>query len=148
MDNLTREQRRKNMRAIKSRSKLEDRVTKELWKKGLRFRKNDPTLFGKPDISIKKYKLVVFIDSCFWHVCPKHVNLPETNQEYWIKKLNRNQERDLEVNNYYECKKWHIKRVWEHDLRNNFYNTIDEIYDFIMEAKNQESPKKTMRSYK
>ncbi|MBB6447791.1 very short patch repair endonuclease [Bacillus benzoevorans] len=137
MDNLTKEQRRKNMRAIKSRSILEDRVTKKLWKKGLRFRKNDKTLMGKPDISIKKYKVVIFIDSCFWHVCPEHINLPETNQEYWIKKLNGNQERDLEVANYYKLKQWHIKRVWEHDLKNNFDNTIDEIYDFIIEAKDK-----------
>ncbi len=104
-DVLTKEQRRKNMQAIKSKSKLEDKVTKELWRRGYRFRKNTRNLFGKPDISIKKYKVVIFIDSCFWHSCPIHGNSPKTNSEFWIKKLNRNRERDEEVNRYYFANK-------------------------------------------
>lgn len=63
-DTHTKEQRIKNMKAIKSQSTLENKVSKALWKKGYRFRKNTK-LFGKPDISIQKYKVVIFIDSCF-----------------------------------------------------------------------------------
>jgi DNA mismatch endonuclease (patch repair protein) len=82
VDNLTQAQRRKNMQAIKSRSKLEAKVTKSLWQKGIRFRKNVKSLPGKPDIAIKKYKVVIFIDSCFWHVCPIHGNSPKSNPVY------------------------------------------------------------------
>src|SRR5699024_2138727 len=114
-DVLNIEQRRKNMKAIKSISKLESIVSNELWNKGYRFRRNTKDLFGKPDISIKKYKVVIFIDSCFWHQCPMHGNIPKTNTEFWKKKLKRNVERDKEVSEYYIEKNWYIKRVWEHE---------------------------------
>lgn len=74
MDNITKDKRSDVMRAVKSKNtKIEQKVCKEIWKKGIRFRKNVKDLKGKPDISIKKYKIVIFIDSCFWHGCP----LPE-----------------------------------------------------------------------
>ncbi|MBH0231373.1 very short patch repair endonuclease [Halobacillus yeomjeoni] len=140
MDNLTKEQRKKNMRNITSRSKVEDRVSRELWRRGYRFRKNNKKLFGKPDISIKKYKIVIFIDSCFWHVCPEHSNMPQTNPDFWKKKLNRNIERDKEVNEYYESRKWNVLRIWEHELKKkNFEKTIDRIEEFIIESKSKES---------
>ncbi|MGV2941940.1 very short patch repair endonuclease [Mesobacillus sp. LC4] len=129
-DTHSKEQRTKNMQAIKSRSKLEDKVSKALWMKGYRFRKNTK-LFGKPDISIQKFKIVIFIDSCFWHVCPMHSNSPKSNQEYWIKKLNRNQERDREVNQFYISNKWNLLRIWEHDLKKDFNGSIETISKFI-----------------
>ncbi|WP_051348372.1 DNA mismatch endonuclease Vsr [Peribacillus kribbensis] len=103
-DVMTKEQRRKNMQAIKSISKLEKIVSKELWKKGLRFRTNTKNLFGKPDLSIKKYKIVIFVDSCFWHRCPIHGNMPKNNADFWYRKLTRNVDRDKEVNDYYTKK--------------------------------------------
>lgn len=137
-DNLTKEQRTKNMKAIKSQSSLENRVTKLLWKMGFRFRKN-VNLFGKPDISIKKYKIVIFIDSCFWHCCPLHGNIPKSNKDYWEKKLIRNMIRDKEVNNYYQENGWNLLRVWEHELKENFNDTINKIADFILEIRNNSS---------
>jgi DNA mismatch endonuclease, patch repair protein len=133
-DNLTKEQRKKNMRAIKSQSALENRVTKELWGMGFRFRKN-AKLFGKPDISIKKYKIVIFIDSCFWHCCPIHGNMPKSNKEYWEKKLKRNKNRDIEVNSIYKEKGWNILRIWEHELKENFIQVMNQITEFIRENK-------------
>ena len=130
-DNLSPEDRAKNMRAIRSQSKLENAITKELWHRGYRFRKNTKSLFGKPDISIKKYKIVIFIDSCFWHVCPIHGNRPKSNQEFWGKKLLRNQQRDQEVNEYYINKGWHLKRIWEHEIKENFNKAVGDIADFI-----------------
>lgn len=100
VDNLTQEQRRKNMQAIKSISKLEDIVSKELWKRGVRYRRKVKSLYGNPDIAIKKYKIVIFIDSCFWHQCPIHGNMPKSNLKYWNKKLKRNIERDNEVSSF------------------------------------------------
>lgn len=68
MGTLSKEQRRKNMQAIKSKgSKIEKLLGKEMWKIGLRYRKNDKSVFGKPDFSFKKYKVAVFCDSEFWH---------------------------------------------------------------------------------
>lgn len=130
----TKEQRTRNMKAIKSQSKLENKVSKALWNKGFRFRKNSK-LYGKPDIAIKKYKVVVFIDSCFWHVCPEHGRIPKTNEEFWVKKLNRNQERDKEVNQYYNQNNWKIMRVWEHEIKQDFEGTVSEISNFISNAK-------------
>lgn len=134
-DNLTTEQRRKNMRAIKSQSKLEGIVTRELWNRGIRFRRNVKDLKGKPDIAIKKYKLVIFIDSCFWHVCPIHGNIPKSNKSYWKEKLFRNQKRDTEVTKYYLEKGWKIKRVWEHEVKNDLEKVIFELEEFIEEVK-------------
>lgn len=123
------------MQAIKSRSKLEDKVTIALWRRGIRFRKNVKTLFGNPDIAIKKYKVVIFIDSCFWHVCDLHGNTPKSNQDYWSKKLDRNKERDLEVNRYYSENGWFILRVWEHEFKHDFDSAIEKIAMFIQDAK-------------
>ena len=68
MDKLTKEQRRKNMQAVKSKgSKLETALAKELWSLGFRYRKNDKTVFGKPDLTMKRYKLAIFVDSEYWH---------------------------------------------------------------------------------
>ena len=107
-DKITPQQRRKNMQAIHSTSNLEDFVAKELWKKNIRYRRNVKNLYGRPDIAIKKYKLVIFIDSCFWHNCPIHGNMPKSNIEYWENKLSRNKIRDKEVNDYYKKENWHI----------------------------------------
>jgi len=130
-DMMTIEQRRKNMQAIKSISLLEGIVSKELWKHGFRFRRNTKNLFGKPDISIKKYKIVIFIDSCFWHQCPIHGNMPKSNIEYWQNKFNRNKNRDIEVNDYYINKGWNIKRIWEHEIKNDLDHVINELVEFI-----------------
>ncbi|MBA4544562.1 very short patch repair endonuclease [Thermoactinomyces daqus] len=134
-DVLSKEQRTKNMKAIRSVSKLEEKIAKELWKRGARFRRNVKDLFGKPDIAIKKYKIVVFIDSCFWHGCKKHGNIPQTNKDFWIKKLERNIKRDIEVSNYYTCRGWNVLRIWEHEVKEDFDGCISRIMDFIKSAK-------------
>lgn len=136
-DKITLEQRRKNMQALKSKSKLEDLVARELWKRGIRYRRNVKTLFGKPDIAIQKYRVVIFIDSCFWHSCPVHGNIPKSNVEYWNKKLERNRIRDEEVNDFYKRKNWHILRIWEHEIRDNPDLTIQNIINVISEGKRE-----------
>lgn len=138
-DTITKEQRRKNMQAIRSQSKLENKGSRMLWKKGFRFRKNDRTLVGKPDISIKKYKVVIFIDSCFWHSCDIHGNQPKSNQEYWEGKLKRNKERDQEVTAYYIENGWFIKRVWEHEVKEDVEKTVCTLSEFIKKAQEYSS---------
>lgn len=139
-DSVSREVRRKTMQAVKSKNtKLEEYVSKELWKRGIRFRKNVNSLKGKPDIAIKKYKLVIFLDSCFWHGCKKHCRYPKTNKDYWISKIEKNKERDQKITNYYIKKGWNILRIWEHDLKENFINTIEKIQDFIFQTMKKNS---------
>lgn len=131
-DRITREQRSQVMKSIKAQSILENEVSKALWHKGVRFRKNVRSLFGNPDISIKKYKIVIFIDSCFWHACPIHGNTPKSNTDFWSDKLKRNKERDLEVNAYYKDKGWSVIRIWEHELKDDFDGVIERIYQLIL----------------
>lgn len=135
-DKMTPEQRRKTMSSIRAVSKLESIVASELWKKGYRFRRNTRGMVGTPDISIKKYKVVIFIDSCFWHQCPIHGKMPKTNVEFWEKKFTRNKERDEEVNQYYRDKGWNLKRIWEHEVRKSLDKVTNEISEFIETAKN------------
>lgn len=138
-DKISPEERSRIMGKIRAQSKLENRLSKELWKRGIRFRKNTRSLFGTPDISIKKYKIVIFVDSCFWHVCPVHGNRPKSNQEFWDKKLLRNQERDREVTNYYLEKGWYLKRVWEHEIKKDINQVVDDLVDFINKVRLSET---------
>jgi len=78
---------------------------------------------------------VIFIDSCFWHGCEKHGQLPKSNQDFWAKKIKGNLERDRKVSEYYMKNGWNILRVWEHQLKDEFDKTIDEVCRFITEAK-------------
>ncbi|PKH10676.1 MULTISPECIES: very short patch repair endonuclease [Planomicrobium] len=137
-EKITKEQRSKNMSAIRSISKLEDKISKALWNRGLRLRRNVVSLYGKPDFALKKYKVVIFIDSCFWHSCPEHGNKPKNNSEFWEKKLNRNVERDKEVTDYYINHGWNILRVWEHEFKFNFEDAITKIEKFLRNLRNKE----------
>lgn len=144
MDNLTSKQRQKNMQAIRYKeTKMEVIVSKALWNNGIRFRKNVSNLYGKPDIAIKKYKIVIFLDSCFWHKCPIHYKRPKSNNEYWDKKIERNVLRDKEVNSYYKEQGWSTLRVWEHEFKTkeSREEIIDKIITFIKTAKYSASNK-------
>ncbi|MCY8698783.1 very short patch repair endonuclease [Bacillus spizizenii] len=140
MDNVSKEKRSNTMKAVKSKNtKIEKVVSKEIWRRGIRFRKNVKNLKGKPDIAIKKYKIVIFIDSCFWHGCPLHGRIPKSNVEFWNNKIKRNIERDKSINQYYTRKGWNILRIWEHDLnKKKFSQTIDKIEEWIKIIKSKE----------
>ena len=74
-------------------------------------------LIGKPDFTFREQRVVVFVDGCFWHRCPKHSNMPANNRSFWEKKLSGNQLRDRLVNRTLRKRGWWIVRIWEHDLR-------------------------------
>lgn len=74
------------------------------------------TLFGKPDFVFREERLVVFVDGCFWHACPRHSNMPANNREFWEQKLAGNKARDRRVNHQLRKLGWRILRIWEHDL--------------------------------
>jgi DNA mismatch endonuclease (patch repair protein) len=105
------------MRAIKaSDTQLEVGFRSRLRAVGLRFRLKSH-LPGKPDLVFPAARISVFIDSCFFHACPKHCRMPKSNRRYWIAKLTRNRERDRAVNAAHRKLGWKALRVWEHSIK-------------------------------
>jgi len=88
-------------------------------------------LFGKPDFVFPKYSLAVFVDGCFWHGCPKHSNMPVNNRAFWKKKLASNKARDLRVSRVLRRKRWHVIRIWEHELNKTSGHSIQRIVRVI-----------------
>ena len=75
------------------------------------------SIFGNPDFVFPKTKLVIFVDGCFWHGCPKCGSLPATNRDYWKTKIARNAQRDKARSRALRAQGWTVLRIWEHDLR-------------------------------
>lgn len=73
-------------------------------------------LFGKPDFVFPKQRLVVFVDGCFWHSCPKHRSQPVNNGEFWRRKLENNRTRDRLVTKELKILGWTVIRIWQHEL--------------------------------
>lgn len=127
VDTVSKKKRSEIMSKVKSKnSKIEIEFRKKLWQAGFRYRKNSAKYFGKPDMVLKKYKTVIFIDSCFWHGCRKHFRMPSSNKKYWKEKIERNIKRDKEVNKYYKKLSWKIFRIWEHEIEKDFKKTIQK----------------------
>lgn len=144
MDNLTKEQRHKNMQNIKSKdTKIEVQLRKALWAKGYCYRKNDKKLPGKPDIVLGKYKIVIFCDSEFFHGKDWEVLKPRlekgTNPEYWVKKIENNRRRDDEINKELTFEGWTVIRFWGKDIKNKLDECIKVIEDIIWEQKMEEA---------
>jgi len=134
MDVHTPEQRSKNMRAIKATgTKDEVRLAKALWSLGYRYRKNNKKVFGKPDLTFKKYKLAVFVDSEFFHgkgwETEKH--RIKSNPEFWHKKIERNIARDEEVNTHLIQNGWTVVRFWSKDVKKYLDECIQKIVSII-----------------
>jgi DNA mismatch endonuclease (patch repair protein) len=130
MDNLTKEQRRKNMQNIRSkRTNPERTVMHELKKRKVYFASHVDSIIGKPDIVFRRKKIAVFIDSDFWHGHPKRCIMPQTNINYWAVKFARNRKRDKEVARCLKQNGWTVIRLWEFDIRNHFDKCIQKILD-------------------
>ncbi|MGC2234996.1 MAG: very short patch repair endonuclease [Pyrinomonadaceae bacterium] len=127
-DNVSKETRTRTMRAVKSKdSKMEVRFRSALWRSGLRFYKNAASMVGKPDIVFPRKKVVIFLDSCFWHGCPLHLRRPSSNVEYWQAKIDRNKSRDAKVNETYAETNWRVIRFWEHELKQDFERCVNRV---------------------
>ena len=132
MDNHTPEERRKNMQAIKNKdSKIEQLLRKELWRRGIRYRKNVNTIFGHPDIAFLGKRVAVFCDSEFWHGYDweKKRNEIKTRREFWIPKIERNIERDKEVTEHLRKEGWIVIRFWGKEIKSDVgkcANAIEE----------------------
>lgn len=126
----TKEQITYNMQRVKNKgSKIETMLQLELWHRGLRYRKNVKTITGKPDIAFVGKKIAVFCDSEFWHGYDweHRKNDFKSNTEFWIPKIERNMERDKEVNNALISEGWIVLRYWGNDIKKKLIECADEI---------------------
>lgn len=125
MDNLTKEQRRKNMRNIRSRDTLPERmIEKALKARKIYFAKNVKSILGKPDFVFRKKKILVFVDSDFWHGHPMRGVMPKSNRVYWTNKIQGNRLRDKKIRRTLKAQGWHVIRIWEYDIKMNFQKTL------------------------
>ena len=137
MDSLTPEHRSWNMSRIKNKdTKIEIKVRQYLFSKGFRFRKNDKRFPGKPDVVLPKYKTVIFVNGCFWHMhegC-KQGRLPKSNVEFWKEKLERNAANDSKHNQQLIEMGWTPITLWECELKNDFVGALDKVIEQLNAA--------------
>lgn len=119
MDTVSPTQRSETMRAVKSSGTRPERaLLGALRAAGLPASDGSKLVeIGRPDALFKRARLAVFVDGCFWHGCPQHCRMPQSNQEYWRGKINRNRRRDAEVDEALLSRGWMGLRFWEHELK-------------------------------
>lgn len=135
MDKHSPEQRRRNMQAVKNKdSQIEVALRKALFAKGYRYRKNYTKVFGKPDIVFTKEKIAVFCDSEFWHGYDWERRKLDfkSRQDFWIPKIERNMERDREVNLHLETEGYIVLRYWGKQIKKNLDVVVAEIEQAII----------------
>lgn len=132
MDTMSKEQRHQNMSHIRAKNtRPEMIVRKYLFSKGIRYRLYDRNLPGHPDLIIKKYHTVIFVNGCFWHQHPgcKFASIPKSNQDYWLKKLENNKKRDQANFDKYRSLKWNVIIIWECELKPAWRQiTLERLY--------------------
>lgn len=124
------------MRAIKNKgTKGEMLLAKALWKAGCRYRKNDKSVYGKPDFSFKKKKVAIFVDSEFFHGKDWETEKfrIKSNRDFWWPKIERNMERDTEVNETLNLHGWKVIRFWSADI----FKNLDSCLETILNALNK-----------
>lgn len=136
MNKKTPEQISYNMKQVKNKgSKIEVMLMKELWARGLRYRKNVNGIIGKPDIAFIGKKIAVFCDSEFWHGYnwEERKHDFKSNQEFWIPKIERNIQRDIEVTAKLQDMGWTVLRFWGRDIKKNLMQCADIIEKAVRE---------------
>jgi DNA mismatch endonuclease, patch repair protein len=134
MDDLSKEDRRKNMQNIRSKNTIPELfVMNELKRRKIYFARHVNKIFGKPDIVFRRRKVIVFIDSDFWHCNPKIFIMPTTNVEYWKKEIQKNLERDKLVNKILKKEGWRVIRFWESDIKKDKNKIVDKIIKILYE---------------
>jgi DNA mismatch endonuclease (patch repair protein) len=135
------EQISKNMKKIKNKdTKIEVLLRKELWSRGLRYRKNYKGAFGKPDIAFPECKVAVFCDSEFWHGYnwgKERKKEFKSNADFWIKKIEKNIQRDAEVNKKLEEEGWIVLRFWGNEIKKETKRCADIIEEVVRQKKNK-----------
>ena len=120
---------RRSMLSNKARdTKPELAVRRALHARGYRYRvdmRPSTQTRSRADIVFTRQRIAVFIDGCFWHGCQIHATTPKTNADYWLPKLKRNVERDLEVTGSLVSLGWTVLRFWEHELPGEVVQQIE-----------------------
>jgi DNA mismatch endonuclease (patch repair protein) len=125
----TREQRSKNMAAIRGRgNKSTELRLVSLFKENkiTGWRRHPADIAGRPDFIFRKPKVAVFIDGCFWHGCRCSVS-PKSNAEFWNNKISANKKRDRLVTKALKEEGWRVVRIWEHDLKKSGAKVLSKI---------------------
>lgn len=136
MDRHTPEQRSANMRAIRSKNTgIEMVLRRELFRRGHRYRIHYASLPGKPDIVFPGKKIAIFVDSEFWHGYDWEANSRRilSNRSYWIPKIERNMERDREVDEQLRDLGWKVLRFWGNDIVRNLDDVVGRIESALRE---------------
>ncbi len=139
-DVLTKEQRQRNMKNIKSKdTEIECVLRKVLWNKGIRYRKNYKHLTGKPDIVIRKYRIAIFCDSEFFHgkdwERQKERLAKGDNGLFWVTKIEKNIERDREVDRVLASEGWKVLRFWGNDIKKHTMECVKAVEEAIFDSK-------------
>ena len=132
----TKEQIRFNMQRVKNKdSEIELSLRKALWSKGLRYRKNVKSVFGHPDIAFIGKKIAVFCDSEFWHGYDweRRKNDFKVRQDFWLPKIERNMERDREVNEKLKAEGWIVIRFWGKEIKSDVNACAEKIKKAVEE---------------
>ncbi|KAF5075176.1 hypothetical protein SDC9_22616 [bioreactor metagenome] len=133
----TTKQRSELMAKIKSQNtKPELNLKKALWNLGFRYRKNLKKLPGSPDIVYTKHKLAIFVDGEFWHGynwAEKKTKI-KTNRDFWIPKIERNIQRDIQNNQLLTEAGWHVIRFWEHELKKDFEDCLNRVISYLQDG--------------
>jgi DNA mismatch endonuclease (patch repair protein) len=111
---------------------------KALWKEGVRYRVDSKKLPGKPDVSIQKYKLAIFIDGEFWHGYnwDERKDKIKSNRGFWVPKIERNMQRDWEVNRQLNTMGYTVFRFWEKEIKNELNKCINDVLVYIAIGQN------------
>ena len=136
-DNLSPEIRSYNMSRVRNKgTKPEEKVRKYLFSQGFRYRKNVRKLPGCPDIVLPKYRTVIFVHGCFWHVhqCERF-KWPTSNESFWKEKLQQNVERDRINQEKLRADGWNVIIVWECDITKRFNATMDIVLQQLYTGK-------------
>ena len=134
MDILNPVQRKKCMQSNKSKgTKPELLLAKSMWKLGLRYRKNVSNILGKPDFCFKKYKIAIFVDGEFWHGkdWKEKKSKITSNRDFWIKKIEKNMQRDAETSQALRNNGWLVFRFWGKDIEKHASEIAEKIYNAI-----------------
>ena len=133
----------KNMSRIRGKdTSIEVTLRKALWAKGYRFRKNYKKLPGSPDIALTKHRIAIFCDSEFfhgkdWDVLRKKLETGK-NPDYWIKKIERNIERDKEKDLLLQAAGWTVIHFWGKDIEKHTDECVAVIEETIFDLKMSE----------
>lgn len=143
MDRITKEQRRKNMQAIKSKGTVIERLMgNALWMRGLRYIKNDKNVIGKPDFVFKRQKVAVFCDGEMWHGknWKKQKKGFHTHKSFWFNKIENNIKRDKLVNSKLKKEGWIVLRFWGNEILTDVNTCADMVKKALNKNVNIENP--------